>query len=912
MRRDVTCSGHTWSITSCPSASGVNVTGLCVDCPTSCPKLICPYQRTFSILSPCMPCQDQVAYYIVSLGTRTVILYPEIIKSTMIVKTAKQSLTMTTNITTNPGTIYCAAFLTSYLLTSVQDIKSKGYQKTSLIVGSVSIIITNLQPETDYSIYCYTEDFKSHIMPIDVVLRNKMNTKTECCQTIVFSSFSTQIPEYDTSKTPRPTEAVYSIALDSTPKVATIPVLITAVEVNCTNLEILDTPTNNTSIEIIPSLIQFQQTDKTYQKSFLIRGKITKNAYYIPPYTCYMIQASDVTDGDPIFKPTDIKYVKILSQYTPPPPPVLQDGKFSDDGRKIALNFDSDTNQADTVLSGGSRIFQCSKIFSFTGAAVSSCLWNTAKQVIITLGNSKSLIGLGDSITLLGNSIKPSPCPGGVICSYSLTTVITVQNPDNPISPQAVLKAPTIISSCSDLKIDPTLSIGSAGRAWKSIIWSVSIVDDNSSIASFITSHLQTNYPTTDSIAVIPKAIFREGDTDYVISLQLTNFLNILSVASVTVKVSSILIVPYVTLNGPCSIYRTQVLNVLSSVTLPSCATDIRPKYKFTWKVYKGITYMPLLVSNSKDPSVFKLSSYALDLTSETYTIQLIVSSPTNACPEVTTKTQLAITPAGVTATIAGGSSVVIGYKKTLTLDASSSLDLNVNYPTEKSVLNYLWTCTQTTPHYGDACPNFDSFILNNTIFSAPVSKLYAGNGTSLVLTVYVSNSAGLSSSASANVNVLFDNIPSVKIDNIKSKYNVGDNVLVSGSIANDVDVGKGKAIWSGDSYVSLNSIKLTNSLTATTLVGLNSFPLAFSTSTLTSGVSYIFTLSASYDLKPDLYSSSQITVNMNTPPTNGIMQINPNNGTALSTSFFFSTYQCKYTNSCNSLNESLTQIYIT
>ena len=175
---------------------------------------------------------------------------------------------------------------------------------------------------------------------------------------------------------------------------------------------------------------------------------------------------------------------------------------------------------------------------------------------------------------------------------------------------------------------------------------------------------------------------------------------------------------------------------------------------------------------------------------------------------------------------------------------------------------------------------------------------------------MYVSNSAKLPSSTSVTVNILFDDIPSVSIGIVKTKYNVGEVVQFLGSITNDA--GNGKVIWSGDASVSLDSVKLTSSLMVQTFVGVNTFPLAFSTSNLVAGASYVFTLKASYDLKPDLYSSSHITVNMNTPPTNGIMQINPNNGTALSTSFFFSTYQCKYTNSCNSLNESLTQIYIT
>ena len=115
--------------------------------------------------------------------------------------------------------------------------------------------------------------------------------------------------------------------------------------------------------------------------------------------------------------------------------------------------------------------------------------------------------------------------------------------------------------------------------------------------------------------------------------------------------------------------------------------------------MYKGIKYIQSLVSTSKDPSVFKLAPYALDVTFETYLIQLEVSSPKDAFTPIVANTQVSVTPAGVKAVITGGSSVVINYKKTLSLDASSSLDLNMNSPTEASELSYQWTCSQTAPN---------------------------------------------------------------------------------------------------------------------------------------------------------------------------------------------------------------------
>lgn len=76
------------------------------------------------------------------------------------------------------------------------------------------------------------------------------------------------------------------------------------------------------------------------------------------------------------------------------------------------------------------------------------------------------------------------------------------------VSPQVILNAPRLISICSDLKIDRTSSIGSAGRAWKSVVWSVKLGNDS-------TNYLQVTYTSTDTFALITTDMFRQQDTDY-------------------------------------------------------------------------------------------------------------------------------------------------------------------------------------------------------------------------------------------------------------------------------------------------------------------------------------------------------------------------------------------------------------
>ena len=43
---------------------------------------------------------------------------------------------------------------------------------------------------------------------------------------------------------------------------------------------------------------------------------------------------------------------------------------------------------------------------------------------------------------------------------FANASVITVEGPINPVTPTVILQAPTVISSCQDLYIDPTASTG--------------------------------------------------------------------------------------------------------------------------------------------------------------------------------------------------------------------------------------------------------------------------------------------------------------------------------------------------------------------------------------------------------------------------------------------------------------------
>jgi hypothetical protein len=159
---------------------------------------------------------------------------------------------------------------------------------------------------------------------------------------------------------------------------------------------------------------------------------------------------------------------------------------------------------------------------------------------------------------------------------------------------------------------------------------------------------------------------------------------------------------------------------------------------------------------------------------------------------------------------------------------------------------------------------------------------------TILVFTVYVSNAALSTSSASVTIIIQNSLLPSIGVSLSKAKYNIGDTVFISGSIKTF------SSIWANwtSSDMSLSEVALTPTYSLLG-VGSKSFPLALSTGTLAPGKSYTLTLSAGY-LLSNLSSFSQVVVIMNSPPTGGTISVTPTIGTALQTMFSISTSECE------------------
>ena len=249
-----------------------------------------------------------------------------------------------------------------------------------------------------------------------------------------------------------------------------------------------------------------------------------------------------------------------------------------------------------------------------------------------------------------------------------------------------------------------------------------------------------------------------------------------------------------------------------------------------------------------------------------------------------------------------GGSSRSISYIDTIHLDASSSIDLNLPsnlQPSLLSTLTYKWTCIETYPNYGNICTNFtttagpsnnhsssssDSSI-TQSVYTAKASDMMSidTTRTSLLFTVYVSNSAGFISSTSVDLSIYNTAQPTVTINstNIKTVYYSGDIIFLTGYVTSVFPIAYFTS-WSSTSFdlTMCNLTTVYKHIPATTATSMNTFQLAFTTTTLTAGRTYTISLSAAYISSVNSPSSSLVSIVLSYPPTNGILTVTPSIGT--------------------------------
>lgn len=317
------CDRRMWRVLSC-SSSPV----LCVDCSNACTS--CP--GSSFIINPCKsPCLGQLAAYNVIKFTISIKkLFPEYRSPLIVTALTRTTLQLVANLTTE-GVIYCAAFAAStkgLTLTSVNMLKSlaKPVNVFSSLAGNIASFVTvlsvpYLSPNTNYTVYCYTEDFAGHGMDLPTVLENVVRVRTLCCPRVSFSSgnsinITSSIEAISSASSPLSSSdistaisTVYALTLDAPP---TAPLIVKLISSPCNGSlfpsDLFQSSLN--SLSISPNVTYFTQKSNSLVGQFKINAAVPG---------CYVIWAipSDTID---IFSRASVTvYVRDLR--TPPSPP---------------------------------------------------------------------------------------------------------------------------------------------------------------------------------------------------------------------------------------------------------------------------------------------------------------------------------------------------------------------------------------------------------------------------------------------------------------------------------------------------------------------------------------------------------------------------------------------------------------
>eukprot|EP00735_Rhodelphis_limneticus_P009407 TRINITY_DN2738_c0_g1::TRINITY_DN2738_c0_g1_i1::g.27388::m.27388 TRINITY_DN2738_c0_g1::TRINITY_DN2738_c0_g1_i1::g.27388 ORF type:complete len:2778 (-),score=1116.66,sp/P13466/GELA_DICDI/25.78/3e-19,sp/P13466/GELA_DICDI/24.87/5e-18,sp/P13466/GELA_DICDI/20.99/4e-08,sp/P13466/GELA_DICDI/22.36/7e-07,Filamin/PF00630.14/1.1e-11,Filamin/PF00630.14/0.0014,Filamin/PF00630.14/2e-06,Filamin/PF00630.14/1.8e-10,Filamin/PF00630.14/0.65,Filamin/PF00630.14/0.0021,Filamin/PF00630.14/0.0062,Filamin/PF00630.14/0.0 len=188
--------------------------------------------------------------------------------------------------------------------------------------------------------------------------------------------------------------------------------------------------------------------------------------------------------------------------------------KMSNNLVELRLTFSASTNKA--RLSG---VFACSKLLASSVVATlgtnPTCSWSSDRILVVTTG-SEATVMPQDQLVMLANTVYIKNENSYAVSSEA----VSLEMPDSPQQPVAVMSLPNTMGSCDDLDaLDLSASTAGGGRPL-SYYYSVSSSDPNvTALATYLAS-----LPTSTDSLVIESAYFTEGQT-YVFTGSVRDFL---------------------------------------------------------------------------------------------------------------------------------------------------------------------------------------------------------------------------------------------------------------------------------------------------------------------------------------------------------------------------------------------------
>jgi hypothetical protein len=574
--------------------------------------------------------------------------------------------------------------------TSAQPVLSLGQQNVGVGASAargipVMVNITDLQPYTNYDIYCAVSS-QGIVMQLPAVLTTKQSVRTKCCKTVTLT-----VLHPPTVRQGEELSRAIVVTLDAPPS-TTLAISV--------KYAVQGGPA--VGVALMPSLLRYDNrsvadTGKDVRLTALASGNYTVQA---------SVSGLSADEYSVVFRGTTRLTVPAADAL--PPAPQLVEAVFSNDGGFVTLSFDSATDQGSQY-----GTFPCRALLRFTGDSNAGCQWYSASQLRIypAVTDTSTAVGVRSNTTMLPNKVR-ARCVAARCATYApvAATTVLVSAPSNPAVPSVVVSVPSSISGCNSLNLDLAGSVGAAGRPWSSVVFAVSTVPPSASAADRLQQFLSRNYTLSPPLPV-PNTVLTRGFT-YAIKVTLCNFLMACGSATKSVLVSeSTASVPVVTIAGQPTrtMYRAESLSVAADAYTQSCdGVKSSAGLQYSWAVTQQLpgastSANVTLRTTSQSPAVYKLLPFTLSVGSA-YTITAsVISTPSGK--RSSAAFQVRVLQSQLVAVLKGGSTRYSTVGAVLTLDASSSYDKD--YPQvslASGAVSYTWSCLTVAPTLSAEC----------------------------------------------------------------------------------------------------------------------------------------------------------------------------------------------------------------
>lgn len=607
-----------------------------------------------------------------------------------------------------------------------------------------------------------------------------------------------------------------------------------------------------------------------------------------------------------------------------PSPPRLASAAFDSSGAGAFFEFDKPTDQGGRA---SGVPFVCSELLVFSGSEDATCSWVAARLLFADVSEALELVP-GVNVTLLPDAIK-------LQCLMSLTRcecfgfsdgrlAISMQAPDPPLTPIALLEGQTTAAVCEGWSVDSAQSSGGGGRALY-YTWNITIVSQRSAGDDDGFPNKSKTNATAVAIEAVSEALRRNnaGDfglgafgftsseleklvraniTRFAVRLTLRNFLGFETHSSwFPVAVTEETLPNLVIVGGrEQEIARPNTLSIKAHAIATSC--DSRPLsergIEYEWELIELPAESPTaLLSTSNDKRIFKLPPFSLEAATRYRLTATVTDNVLGVF--VSSSTEVYVQRSTVVAVIAGGASRIVPVGGNIVVSAAQSYDEDVEHETgEAAQLSFRWTCVDTLLQKDD-CGNavVEQFDQETLLFAG--SDI--GVGT-FIFTVNAASQDGRSTTATTTITVVDGDPPSVSVDGVVSRVSVNERVVIYATAEpSSLGATVGSSLAFNSSWrLNEASGTLANGLSlediATTVIFRSGRPsfrqhdLVLQPGSLVAGATYSLTLRA-YLEGEVVVGFASVAFTVAKPPAAGKLTVSPPVGTALETKFDLRTW---------------------